>query len=149
MMRGQPALLLHGDPRRGQYESRNCPAPNYPRYISAIVLRIHFLRRLLAGAILLAAIGAFAGTSGKEPLPDLAPELPKAIGSAMTQSKGKSLRWSSGTWYKFCVDEAPFVDKLGHELADKGLVVLAINVGESKKTVKKCRDLHPRNCKSC
>jgi hypothetical protein len=39
------------------------------------------------------------------------------------------------------------VDKLGHELADKGLVLLAINVGESKKTVRKYLDLHPRNCK--
>jgi hypothetical protein len=29
----------------------------------------------------------------------------------------------------------PFVDKLGQGLADKGLVVWAINVGESKKTV--------------
>jgi thiol-disulfide isomerase/thioredoxin len=51
------------------------------------------------------------------------------------------------TWCKFCIDEAPFVDKAGLELADKGLVVLAVNVGESKKTVKKYLGSHPRNCK--
>jgi hypothetical protein len=33
------------------------------------VLHIHFLRRLLPSTILLAAICAFAGTSGKEPAP--------------------------------------------------------------------------------
>jgi hypothetical protein len=39
------------------------------------------------------------------------------------------------------------VDKVGQELAEKGLVVLAVNVGESKKTVKKFLESHPRNCK--
>lgn len=51
------------------------------------------------------------------------------------------------TWCGFCADEAAFVDKIGHELADKGLILLAIDVGESKKTVKKYLELHPRNCK--
>jgi thiol-disulfide isomerase/thioredoxin len=51
------------------------------------------------------------------------------------------------TWCGFCADEASFVDKIGHELSDKGLVLLAINVGESKKTVKKYLEQHPRNCK--
>jgi thiol-disulfide isomerase/thioredoxin len=51
------------------------------------------------------------------------------------------------TWCGFCADEAPFVDKIAHEFADKGLIVLAVNVGESKKTVKKYLDVHPRDCK--
>lgn len=51
------------------------------------------------------------------------------------------------TWCGYCADEAAFVDKIGKEFADKGLILLAINVGESKKTVKKYLDLHPRNCK--
>lgn len=62
--------------------------------------------------------------------------------------KGKVLLlefWT--TWCGFCADEAPFVDKIAHEFADKGLIVLAVNVGESKKTVKKYLDAHPRNCK--
>ena len=113
-----------------------------------MVLHIHFLRRLLPTAILLAAICAFAGTSGKEPAPRFNARTTEGEKFSNDSIKGKIVLlefWT--TWCKFCVDEAPFVDKLGHELADKGLVVLAINVGESKKTVKKYLDLHPRNSK--
>src|SRR5262245_33596525 len=48
------------------------------------------------------------------------------------------------TWCGYCEDEAPFVDKIGKEYAGKGLVVLAVNVGESKKIVKKYLEQHPR-----
>ena len=51
------------------------------------------------------------------------------------------------TWCGFCAEEAAFVDKIGNELAGKGLILLAINVGESKKTVRKYLDQHPRKCK--
>ena len=51
------------------------------------------------------------------------------------------------TWCGFCADEAAFVDKIGHDFAPKGLLLLAIDVGESKKTVKKYLDQHPRTCK--
>src|SRR5204863_9461623 len=34
------------------------------------------------------------------------------------------------TWCGFCADEAAFVDKIGHDLAGKGLILLAIDVGE-------------------
>src|SRR3981189_2587218 len=51
------------------------------------------------------------------------------------------------TWCGFCADEAVFVDKLCHHPADKGLILPAIDVGESKKTVKKYLEQHPRNCK--
>src|SRR5262249_43998383 len=50
-------------------------------------------------------------------------------------------------WCGYCADEAAFVDKIGLELADKGLFLLAIDVGESKKTVKKYLEQHPRSCK--
>jgi len=48
------------------------------------------------------------------------------------------------TWCPYCFTEAPFVDKLNKEYGEKGLLVLTINVGESKKTVKKYLDQHPR-----
>jgi thiol-disulfide isomerase/thioredoxin len=51
------------------------------------------------------------------------------------------------TWCGYCADEAAFVDKIGEELAAKGLILLAIDVGESKKTVKKYLEQHPRDCK--
>jgi thiol-disulfide isomerase/thioredoxin len=51
------------------------------------------------------------------------------------------------TWCKFCVAEADYVDKLDKEYRDKGLIVLAINVGEPKKLVKKYLEQHPRTCR--
>lgn len=51
------------------------------------------------------------------------------------------------TWCKYCDEEAGFVDKLDKEYRDKGLIVLAINVGESKKLVKRFLEAHPRSCR--
>jgi thiol-disulfide isomerase/thioredoxin len=49
------------------------------------------------------------------------------------------------TWCGFCLDEAPYVDRINRDFADQGVVVLAVNVGESKKTVKKYLEIHPRS----
>jgi thiol-disulfide isomerase/thioredoxin len=51
------------------------------------------------------------------------------------------------TWCHFCAEEAPLVERLSHEFNDKGLTVLAVNVGESKKLVKKYLEQHPRTCR--
>lgn len=48
------------------------------------------------------------------------------------------------TWCSFCEQELPYVERLNEEFGSKGLVVLAVNVGESKKTVKKYVEQHPR-----
>jgi thiol-disulfide isomerase/thioredoxin len=50
------------------------------------------------------------------------------------------------TWCKYCHDEEPLVEQITKEFADKGLIVLAIDVAESKKTVKKYLEQHPRSC---
>jgi thiol-disulfide isomerase/thioredoxin len=112
------------------------------------VLRLAYLRRLFPCTVLLAAVAAFASSSAKEPAPRFNARTTEGEKFSNDSIKGKIVLlefWT--TWCKYCIDEAPFVDKIGHELADKGLVVLAINVGESKKTVKKFLDVHPRNCK--
>lgn len=91
---------------------------------------------------------ALASTGAKEPAPRFNARTTEGEKFSNESIKGKIVLlefWT--TWCKFCFDEAPIVDKIGHELSDKGLVVLAINVGESKKTVKKYLDVHPRNCK--
>ena len=49
------------------------------------------------------------------------------------------------TWCGFCLQEAGFVDRINDAYANKGLVILAINVGESRKTVKKYLEQHPRS----
>jgi thiol-disulfide isomerase/thioredoxin len=51
------------------------------------------------------------------------------------------------TWCPYCSQEEAMVDGLGHEFAEKGLVVLAVDVAESKKKVKKHLEEHPRSCK--
>ncbi len=48
------------------------------------------------------------------------------------------------TWCGYCDHEAPYVDQIAKEFAGKGLIVLAVDVGESKKTVKRYLEAHPR-----
>ena len=51
------------------------------------------------------------------------------------------------TWCRYCRGEQAILDDLDREFAGKGLVVLAVNVGESKKTVKKYLEHDPRSCR--
>jgi thiol-disulfide isomerase/thioredoxin len=51
------------------------------------------------------------------------------------------------TWCPYCRKEQGLVDSIDHEFADKGLVVLAINVAESKKKVKQYLQESPRSCR--
>jgi thiol-disulfide isomerase/thioredoxin len=110
--------------------------------------RFIFLRGTLICALLLAALGLLAAPKDKEPAPRF-----NAIttgGQKFTNDsiKGKVVLlefWT--TWCGYCAEEAGFVDKLGHDYADRGLILLAIDVGESKKTVKKYLEQHPRSCK--
>lgn len=51
------------------------------------------------------------------------------------------------TWCPYCREEQSLVDSLDLEFSSKGLVVLAVDVGESKKTVKKYLDANPRSCR--
>jgi thiol-disulfide isomerase/thioredoxin len=51
------------------------------------------------------------------------------------------------TWCGYCRREQPAVDAIVHDFADRGLVVLAVDVGESKKKVKQFLEGSPRACK--
>ena len=51
------------------------------------------------------------------------------------------------TWCPYCRREQPLVDSLDQEFRDKGLVVLAVDVNESKKAVKKYLQENPRSCR--
>ncbi|MGH9644235.1 MAG: TlpA family protein disulfide reductase [Terriglobales bacterium] len=98
--------------------------------------------------VLLAASCVFAASSDKEPAPRFSATTTTGEKFNNASIKGKVVLlefWA--TWCGYCAQEANFVDKIGQELAPKGLVLLAVDVGESKKTVKKYLELHPRNCK--
>ena len=110
--------------------------------------RIIFLRVAFSCVLILAAVGVLAGSKDKEPAPRFNAITTTGEKFSNDSIKGKVVLlefWT--TWCGYCADEAAFVDKIGHELADKGLILLAIDVGESKKTVKKYLEQHPRNCK--
>ncbi len=51
------------------------------------------------------------------------------------------------TWCPYCKSEESLVNSITAEFADKGLVVLAVDVGESKKVVQQYLKDHPRKCR--
>src|SRR5271157_4589582 len=50
------------------------------------------------------------------------------------------------TWCPYCKSEEGLVNNITTEFADKGLVVLAVDVAESKKVVQQYLRDHPRKC---
>ena len=105
------------------------------------------IARLLCIALGL-SVCAFAGSDDGEPAPRF--HAKTLTGETFTNEsvKGKVVLlqfWT--TWCPYCRREQPLVDDIDHEFAGKGLVVLAIDVGESKKTVKKYLADHPRSCR--
>jgi thiol-disulfide isomerase/thioredoxin len=110
--------------------------------------RTILFRGALPGALLLAALGLAAASKEKEPAPRFNATTTSGEKFTNDSIKGKVVLlefWT--TWCGFCADEAAFVDKIGKELAPKGLLLLAIDVGESKKTVKRYLEQHPRDCR--
>jgi len=51
------------------------------------------------------------------------------------------------TWCPYCKSDAPAVDKLLREFKEQNLEVLAVNMGESKRTIAKFLTQNPRACK--
>jgi len=51
------------------------------------------------------------------------------------------------TWCPYCKREESLVNDLTTEFGDQGLVVLAVDVGESKKVVQQYLKEHPRKCR--
>lgn len=111
-------------------------------------VRTIFLPGALSAALLICALGLAAGSKDKEPAPHFSAMTTTGEKFTNESIKGKVALFEFWTtWCRFCADEAAFVDKIGKELAPKGLILLAIDVGESKKTVKKYLEQHPRDCK--
>ena len=111
-------------------------------------VRTLFLRGALSAALLINALGLAAGSKDKEPAPHFSATTTTGEKFTNQSIKGKVVLFEFWTtWCGFCADEAAFVDKIGKEFAPKGLILLAIDVGESRKTVKKYLDQHPRDCK--
>lgn len=101
---------------------------------------------LLLPSLLCATAGPVAGKSKpKEPAPRFSATTTGGEKFNNDSLKGKVVLlefWT--TWCGYCLQEAGFVDEINESYAKKGLIILAINVGESKKTVKKYLQQHPR-----
>jgi thiol-disulfide isomerase/thioredoxin len=101
---------------------------------------------LLISSLFCAIAGPAAGKSKlKEPAPRFNATTTGGERFNNDSIKGKVVLlefWT--TWCGYCLQEAGFVDRINDAYVNKGLVILAVNVGESKKTVKKYLQEHPR-----
>jgi len=102
---------------------------------------------LLVSCLLCTTAGPVLGkTKPREPAPRFSATTTRGEKFNNESLKGKVVLlefWT--TWCGFCLQEAGFVDRINDAYANKGLVILAINVGESRKTVKKYLEQHPRS----
>ena len=109
------------------------------------------LRPALIGLMISCLLSTVAGpvaakTKPREPAPRFTATTTRGEKFNNDSLKGKVVLlefWT--TWCGYCLKEAGFVDRINDAYADKGLVILAINVAESKKTVKKYLEQHPRS----
>jgi thiol-disulfide isomerase/thioredoxin len=91
---------------------------------------------------------ALAQSDAPEPAPNFRAKTTDGERFNNESTKGKVVLldfWT--TWCPYCREEAALVDSLNHEFAAKGLLVLAVDVGESKKKVKKYLEQNPRTSK--
>jgi len=103
-------------------------------------------RKILAGALALTVLAAFPALSGPERAPRFRAKTLDGETFTNDSVKGKVLLlqfWT--TWCQYCRREQPIVDDINKEFSAKGLVLLAVNVGESKKKVKKFLEENPRS----
>jgi thiol-disulfide isomerase/thioredoxin len=104
--------------------------------------------------IVLLAFAALPGLAGSEDESEPAPRFhAKTLDGEQFNNasiKGKVVLldfWTTWCPCPYCSQEEAIVDSLGQEFADKGLLVLAVDVAESKKKVKMHLQEHPRSCK--
>jgi thiol-disulfide isomerase/thioredoxin len=105
-------------------------------------------RSYLIVLVALTAMAAVAGSDDGEPAPRFHAKTTSGESYTNESIKGKVVLlefWT--TWCPYCKNEEALVDGIDHEFADKGLVVLAIDVAESKKKVRQYLQENPRSCR--
>jgi thiol-disulfide isomerase/thioredoxin len=109
-------------------------------------------KRAFAGGmlwlIIVAVSLAFAGSDDREPAPRFHAKTLEGEQFTNDSVKGKVVLFQFWTtWCPYCKGEESLVNDITTEFAGKGLVVLAIDVGESKKTVQQYLKDHTRKCR--
>ena len=103
-------------------------------------------RLVLSPVLLLAALGAFAGDETGQPAPHFRAKTTAGDQFNNASVKGKVVLFEFWTtWCKYCEGEATIVDDVAKEFANKGLIVLAVDVLEPDQKVKKYLAEHPRS----
>ena len=103
---------------------------------------------LILLSVLLSGVSSFAGDDDGQPAPRFHAKTTSGEMFNNESIKGKVVLFEFWTtWCQYCHDEEPLVEQINRELSGKGLIVLAIDVAESKKTVKKYLEQHPRACR--
>jgi thiol-disulfide isomerase/thioredoxin len=103
---------------------------------------------LAAGLLILAFTGISYGLDTREPAPPFKVKTLDGDRFDNEALKGRVVLlqfWA--TWCHFCRGDQEAVDNINKDYADQGLVILAVNVGESKKKVKHYLEESPRSCK--
>ena len=103
-------------------------------------------RQVLFGVLALTVLAACTASSGQEPAPRFRAKTLDGETFSTDSVKGKVLLlqfWT--TWCSYCRREQSMVDDINKEFAPKGMVLLAVSVGESKKTVKQYLEENPRS----
>jgi thiol-disulfide isomerase/thioredoxin len=98
--------------------------------------------------LLLTAFSAFAADDENEPAPRFRAKTMAGESFNNDSIKGKVVLlefWT--TWCQYCHDEESLIEQINKEFPAKDLIVLAIDVAESKRTVKKYLEQHPRACR--
>jgi thiol-disulfide isomerase/thioredoxin len=105
-------------------------------------------RQTLFGVLALAALCAFGGSEAREPAPRFSAKTLTGEKFTNDSVKGKVVLlqfWT--TWCPYCRRDQSAVDAIDREFAGKGLIALAVNVGESRKTVTTYLEQNPRSCR--
>ena len=102
----------------------------------------------LATVVLLTSTLTFAADEEGQPAPRF--HAKTTTGESITNDsvKGKVVLlqfWT--TWCPYCKKEQSLVDSIDREFAGKGVIVLAIDVAESKKKVRQYLQDSPRSCR--
>jgi thiol-disulfide isomerase/thioredoxin len=112
-------------------------------------------KHLVAGCLLWAAMLTVFATFGiaqgsddeREPAPRFHAKTLDGTSFTNESIKGKVVLFQFWTtWCPYCKSEEGLINDITAEFADKGLVVLAVDVAESKKVVQQYLKDHPRNC---
>lgn len=103
-------------------------------------------RTFRSGVLVLACLQAFAGDEIGQPAPRFRAKTTAGVQFNNESVKGKVVLFEFWTtWCKYCEGEAELVDNVAKEFADKGLIVLAVDVLEPDQRVKKYLAEHPRS----